>query len=232
MKTPVSTVEPQYQFHVDLKERYGLVQLGIEKSGAWRSDPRRILFCLSRYKFVAKMLSGLDRVLEVGCGDGWPIPIMLQEVKHVHGIDFDPVFIDDMKERMDPSCSYSFGVHDILTGPVEPAFDAAYCLDVIEHIRPGDDERRFLLNFVRSLTDKGVAIIGTPSLESQPYASPASKAGHVNCKTGPELKQLLQEYFEHVFMFSMNDEVMHTGYHPMAHYLFAVCCGVKAASHV
>jgi hypothetical protein len=26
-------------------------------------------------------------------------------------------------------------------------------------------------------------------------------------------------------MFSMNDEVVHTGYHKMAHYLFAVCCG-------
>jgi hypothetical protein len=25
-------------------------------------------------------------------------------------------------------------------------------------------------------------------------------------------------------MFSMNDEVVHTGFHPMAHYLFALCC--------
>jgi hypothetical protein len=25
-------------------------------------------------------------------------------------------------------------------------------------------------------------------------------------------------------MFSMNDEVVHTGYHKMAHYLFALCC--------
>jgi len=25
----------------------------------------------------------------------------------------------------------------------------------------------------------------------------------------------------------MNDEVVHTGYHKMAHYLFALCCGKK-----
>jgi len=49
----------------------------------------------------------------------------------------------------------------------------------------------------------------------------------VNCKSGPQLKSLLQNYFEHVFLFSMNDEVVHTGYYPMAHYLIAVCCGKK-----
>jgi hypothetical protein len=25
----------------------------------------------------------------------------------------------------------------------------------------------------------------------------------------------------------MNDEVVHTGFYPMAHYLIAVCCGKK-----
>ena len=30
-----------------------------------------------------------------------------------------------------------------------------------------------------------------------------------------------------VFMFSMNDEVVHTGYHKMAHYLFGLCTGKK-----
>jgi hypothetical protein len=30
-----------------------------------------------------------------------------------------------------------------------------------------------------------------------------------------------------VFLFSMNDEVVHTGFYPMAHYLFAVCADRK-----
>ena len=30
------------------------------------------------------------------------------------------------------------------------------------------------------------------------------------------------QYFENVFMFSMNDEVLHTGFAPMGHYLFAL----------
>ena len=78
-----------------------------------------------------------------------------------------------------------------------------------------------------SLDAAGTMIIGMPSLESQPYASALSKEGHVNCKTMPDLKAVMQGHFHNVFMFSMNDEVVHTGYHKMAHYLFALCCGKK-----
>ena len=60
-------------------------------------------------------------------------------------------------------------------------------------------------------------------------ASAGSKAGHVNCKDAPTLKLLLSVYFHNVFMFSMNDEVVHTGFYPMAHYLLALCCGKKSS---
>jgi hypothetical protein len=43
------------------------------------------------------------------------------------------------------------------------------------------------------------------------------------------LKALLDIYFENSFIFSMNDEVVHLGYYPMAHYLFGVGVGKKRA---
>lgn len=79
------------------------------------------------------------------------------------------------------------------------------------------------------LVPEGVCIIGSPSIQSQAYASPPSKAGHVNCKSGPELKATMQRFFHNVFIFSMNDEVVHTGFYPMAHYLWALCCHRKTA---
>jgi hypothetical protein len=69
-----------------------------------------------------------------------------------------------------------------------------------------------------------VFIIGMPSLESQPHASAISKEGHVNCQSAPVLKATMQRYFHSVFMFCMNDEVLHVGFHKMAHYIIAVCC--------
>jgi hypothetical protein len=64
-----------------------------------------------------------------------------------------------------------------------------------------------------------------PSLESQVYASEGAKRGHVNCKTQEELKFLMGKFFRNVFMFSANDEMIHTGYARMAHYNIALCCG-------
>jgi SAM-dependent methyltransferase len=217
-----STREPQYNRCVELKELIGLTSLGLMTNQVWRDDPRRFAFLLARYKFVAKMLSGCHDVGEVGCGDAFGARVVLQEVRKITVYDFDPVFIGDIRERQSERWSLNAELHDIVTSPLPRRHDALYSLDVLEHIAP-DDEDAYLANLCKSLTDSGLLIIGTPSVESQTYASAPSKAGHINCKTGKELKALLKKYFTHVFMFSMNDEVVHTGFAPMAHYLFALC---------
>ena len=54
-----------------------------------------------------------------------------------------------------------------------------------------------------------------------------SKIGHINCKNKNSLRKLMLNFFHNVFMFSMNDEVVHTGYDKMSHYIFAVCANKK-----
>jgi len=215
------TVEPQYALLFDVKEKHGITRLGLMVNESWNQDPKRTLFTLARYKFVARMLAGRRHALEVGCADAFGTRIVQQVVERVTAIDFDPLFIADVNERMNPNWPLEAFVHDMLQGPLEGDFDAAYALDVLEHI-PEADEHRFIGNVVSSLSPTGVAIFGMPSLESQTYASPQSKAGHVNCKSGDALKRALERHFHTVFIFSMNDEVVHTGFYPMAHYLLGV----------
>ncbi|MEK6238045.1 MAG: class I SAM-dependent methyltransferase, partial [Planctomycetales bacterium] len=175
------TREPQYQHEVDVADRHGLARFGIMSSHTWRDDPKRLVFVLSRYKFVSKMLSGKASVLEVGCADAFGTRIVQQEVGEVTAADFDPVFLDDAAERMEKDgWPCRLVVHDMLSGPVPGDFDAAYSLDVIEHI-PQENEEAFVGNIARSLKPAGVAVIGCPSLQSQEYASRASREGHVNC---------------------------------------------------
>jgi hypothetical protein len=147
-------------------------------------------------------------------------------VERLTATDFDPLFVADVQARMDPKWAFACTVHDMLSGPFPGGFDAAYALDVIEHIAPAD-EAAFLRNIAQSLSHEGAVILGCPSLESQAYASPQSKAGHVNCKDGPGMRALLGRHFSNVFVFSMNDEVVHTGYFPMAHYILGLGCGRK-----
>jgi 2-polyprenyl-3-methyl-5-hydroxy-6-metoxy-1,4-benzoquinol methylase len=219
------TKESQYQFLLD-QEKDGLEQLGLMSSQVWRDDPRRLLFVLARYKFVSKMFSGMKRVMEVGCADAFGTRVVRQEVTEVVATDFDPVFIQRNQERNHPKWNINFRVHDMMAGPLAEGFDGAYAVDVLEHIQPADEDR-FIANIAASLNANGVCLVGSPSLQSQVYASPPSKAGHVNCKDAPGLRATMSRHFNNVFIFSMNDEVVHTGFHPLAHYLWALCCNRK-----
>lgn len=220
------TKEKQYQVCFDIKKKSGVARFGLMSNQDWHDDPKRFIFSLSRYKFVAKMLSGKKNVLEIGCADGFASRIVVQEVGKLTAIDFDPILIKEARDVMDPDWSFECNVLDPTESEIPGQYDAAYSLDVIEHIAK-EREHTFLKNIVQSLTENGVLIIGTPSLQSQKYASLISSEGHVNCKDHLELKEILSQYFNNVFLFSMNDEVVHTGFYPMAHYFLALCCNKK-----
>lgn len=223
-----ATKEPQYDLVFDVKRKHGIARFGLMANESWNQDPRRTVFTLARYKFVSKMLAGRKKVLEVGCADAFGTRIVQQSVGAVTAVDFDPVFVADAQERMNPHWPFEVFVHDMLAGPVPGRYDALYALDVLEHIAP-EREDLFLRNAVAALEPTGVAIFGMPSLESQAHASPQSKAGHVNCKTGEGLKETLEKHFHTVFVFSMNDEVVHTGYFRMANYVIGLCSHLRSA---
>jgi 2-polyprenyl-3-methyl-5-hydroxy-6-metoxy-1,4-benzoquinol methylase len=222
----METKEPQYNFLLELQKNEGLQQLGLMSSQVWRDDPRRLGFVLARYKFVSKMFSGMKKVVEIGCADAFGTRLVRQEVPEVVATDFDPVFIEQNIARADQRWNIRYEVHDMMAGPMKEKFDGAYAVDVLEHI-PVEQEDRFITNIVGSLNESGACLLGSPSIHSQAYASPPSKAGHVNCKDAPGMRNLMSKYFHNVFIFSMNDEVVHTGFYPMAHYLWALCCNPK-----
>ncbi|PHI36926.1 methyltransferase type 12 [Pseudoalteromonas sp. GCY] len=211
-------IENYHDFLDDVEKN----RLGLMSNGTWDQDPRRLGIMLSRYKFVSKMLSGCASAVEVGCGDAFGSRIVKQEVQNLTVTDIEPRFIEDILRRSSEKWPLIPLVHDILEKPLTEKFNAAYSLDVLEHI-PAHQEDRFIKNIIESLHEEGTVILGMPSLESQQYASPASKAGHINCKSGEDFKALCKKHFKHVFLFSMNDEVIHTGFYPMAHYLIALC---------
>jgi 2-polyprenyl-3-methyl-5-hydroxy-6-metoxy-1,4-benzoquinol methylase len=222
MAERLRTTEPQYQKYVDNMAETGPVELGPMTSATWRIDPRRLTFMLARYKFVSKMLAGKDSVIEIGCGDGFGMRMVLQTVRRGVGVDFDPVFIEwASKVAKKEELAAEFILHDVIASPPPGVFSAAYSLDVIEHIEPAD-ESKFVANIAAALAPDGVCFMGTPNITSAPYASEPSRIGHINLKSAETLAASMSAAFQHVFMFSMNDEMVHTGYAPMAHYLMAM----------
>lgn len=217
--------ESQYDAHFRDIEEYGSVALGPMASARWREDPKGLGFKIARYKTVAKLFSGQDRVLEIGCADGWLSKIVARDVNHFIASDFDPIWKPFVNNALSEEKSFKgFEVFNPIVSAREPRVDSIFALDVLEHINP-DDEKAFLTNVCKSVDNSGLVILGVPTLESQTYASQGSRDGHVNCKSGDALRETLLEHFKQVLILGMNDETLHTGFLPMSHYIFAICFG-------
>lgn len=207
-----------------LLENEAPIALGRYNSYLTHRTPRRMLYSLSYYKFAAKMIGPGKRVLDVGCNEGLGSWVMAKECGFCCGIDFDGVALDAARKNFTDPC-IEFVQRDFLDADVA-VWDGVVSFDVIEHIYP-EHAATFIEKIAGHLKPDGIAVIGTPSQISQEFASPITKKGHVNVYSPQRLEEEMSQYFEHVFIFAANDEIIHTGYLPLAHYLIALCCKPK-----
>jgi len=208
-----------------LLEQEKPIQLGRYNSYLVHNTPKRMLFSLSYYKFAAKMIGSNKKVLDVGCNEGMGSWVIAKECGSCKGIDFDARAIRTAQRNFQERF-VAFEHADFLEMPTMQHWDAVVNFDVIEHIYP-EHSLAFIEKIAANLSSTGIAVIGTPSAISQQFASPISKKGHVNIYTYERLESELLTQFENVFLFAANDEVVHTGYLPLAHYFIAVCCKPK-----
>lgn len=201
------------------------INLGRYVSYWYHRSPRRMLHCLSYYKFASQLIGPSKKVLDIGCNEGLGTWLLAKECGYAKGLDFDEHAIASAQKNFSTPV-IEFSVGNILKEP-PGSWDAVVNFDVIEHILP-ENAPDFLGAVVDNLSPTGLAVIGTPSLASQQFASAISKHGHYNVYSPERLEEEMKKYFSFVFIFAGNDEIVHTGYLPLAHYLIAVGCKKKA----
>ncbi|MCG2825564.1 MAG: class I SAM-dependent methyltransferase [Thermoplasmatales archaeon] len=184
-------------------------------------NTRHLLFTFSRYKFAAKLIGNTPKVniLELGCNEGLCTLLLAENGHNVTGVDSDGGAIKWAKSKLE--CKNISFIHDNFLGKKYGKFDAIVSMDVIEHI-PKKQEKKFFETVTSNLKDDGYCIIGTPNITASKYSSEPSKIGHVNLFSAERLRDTMRNYFKNVFLFCMNDEVVHTGFCPMAHYLIVL----------
>ncbi len=185
------------------------------------NSPRKILYMMSYYKFASKIIGFKKRILDIGCGEGMGTWLLAVECGQAKGIDIDCEAIEVGRNNW-KAPRISFDCIDFLNLSRETC-DAIVSFDVIEHILT-ENITVFWQKVSDCLVHDGIAIIGTPNMTSNQYASEITRAGHINLYSGERLEAEMREYFTHVFMFGANDEVIHTGFLPMSHYLVAIGC--------
>jgi len=198
--------------------------LGRHWSYNFLNDPKRLGFVLSRYKFAAKMACKNASILELGCSEGIGAPILAENAKSYLGVDLDDIAISDAQKNFNSS-KFKF-IYDDFMNKHYGKFDAVISLDVVEHIY-SDHEKTYFDTIFNNLSENGICVVGTPNSTSSVYASEASMLGHVNLFSQQRLIEVMKNYFHQVFCFGINDEIVHTGFAPMAHYLICIGCHKK-----
>ena len=131
-------------------------------------------------------------VLEVGCGEGRGIDLILNKAKTFTAIDKIEPAIAILREKY-PSEKFFSGNIPPFSGLAENSFDRVFSFQVIEHI---EDDHLFLKEIHRVLKPGGIALLTTPnrikSLSRNPW--------HIREYTSDELTALAGKYFAHVEM--------------------------------
>jgi len=190
--------------------------------GLFQDNPLMATIHMSRIKFVSKMLSPDDVVLELGAGYGYGGYFYSKVAKYVTGMD---LYVDfDESYRRLKTDNFRMVRGDILSPPDEifdPAPNVITSTDVIEHFHKADG-LKIIEKYSAILPRGGMMITGSPSAYSLPYRSQQSKDNHFYEYEPFELKDELEKHFSRVFLFSMNDEVVHTGFEKLAWYFFLI----------
>ncbi len=202
------------------------LSLGPYFSQQVKHQTRHLLFVLARYKFAARLLPEARplKVLELGCNEGLGALMLIERGHQLTAVDFDDAAIDSAKRAFEDS-GIDWVCDDFL-GKTYGEHDAVVSIDVIEHI-DGSEEDRYMRTVVQNLGPHGFAVIGTPNDSASQYASKASQIGHINLYGHERLSELMNRYFHQSFLFGVNDEVVHTGFYPMCHYLMALGCSPR-----
>ncbi len=141
-------------------------------------------------------------VLEVGCGEGRGIDLMLPKAKSYTALDKIEPIIASLRKKY-PQGKFISGNIPPFTDLQDNSFDRVFSFQVIEHI---DNDRLFLKEIHRVLKPGGEAFLTTPnrpmSLSRNPW--------HVREYTAEELTSLAQEFFQEVEMRGIggNEKIM------------------------
>lgn len=163
--------------HYDYDEMWDAAYGDMQKYGPAQRHLRRIYL---------RMLSGIqyESVLDVGCGPGTNLSLLLQgrNVAEVVGIDVSSKAIR-MAEK---AYSGDFRVLDVQKQHVDKTFDLVFCSLLMEHVP--DDEA--VLENLRKMTGRSL-VIGTMAGNYERYKRAEEVVGHVRNYAPGELEAKL-----------------------------------------
>ena len=175
---------------------------------AERTDPTQKMnhpfYCQYRAVYeYATQFTQAQRVLDIGCGEGYGAHLLAQNAKEVVAVDKDKKTIQQAKRRYNLS-NLNFHIQDIseLRRQFLHSFDVVCCFHVIEHLKTPE---QFLAEVGKHLLDtSGVLLISTPNRHSPLRLSTGLHwPYHEREYTTNEFRDLLATSFKDVTLYTL-----------------------------
>ena len=129
-------------------------------------------------------------LLEVGCGVGRGVEVLLKKCKSYTAIDKNETVLGSLQKQF-PELTFISASVPPFHGLETSSFDCLVTCQVIEHV---EDDRLFMEEVHRVLKPGGIAVITTPNIKMTLTRNP----WHVREYTKEELKELVKRKFSDV----------------------------------
>lgn len=191
--------------------------LGKNWSNNLYNDPEKLSFILLQYKFAAKMASKNRRILELGCGEGIGVPILSEFALTYTGIDSDEQSIISARRIVKNNrCNF---IVDNFIGKKYGIYNSIFYFDATEASNL-KYEKLFFETIKMNLDENGIFIIGIPNiLHKEGYNRIAS--------VQQKIIDSMHRLFYNIFIFSLNEGIVHAGLLPTSRYLIIMGCYIK-----
>lgn len=143
---------------------------------------------LKAYIAAKPMVGG--KLMEVGCGEGRGVEVLLEKVESYLGLDKIEEVIISLKAKF-PNVAFQQAVIPPFHNIASDTYDTVVSFQVIEHIK---DDKLFLEEIYRVLKLGGKAIISTPNIRHTLSRNP----WHIREYTSKELIALCEGIFDKV----------------------------------
>jgi SAM-dependent methyltransferase len=130
------------------------------------------------------------KLLEIGCGEGRGVEILMPLVEEYLGLDKIQEVIDTLQKKY-PETEFRQAVIPPFSEIEDNSFDSIVSFQVIEHIK---NDRLFLEEIHRVLKPGGKAIISTPNIRHTLSRNP----WHIREYTSKQLEDLCKSVFQNV----------------------------------
>lgn len=146
----------------------------------------------ARYRFALKHIGGAT-LLDVACGTGYGLPILLNAVQYAVGVDLDCGALKSARTELQWLRGSVVSADGCLLPFGDRTFDAITSFETIEHLENG---RAFVAELARVLAPGGTCIVSTPNANyTRPQNGKPRNPYHVHEYSPSEFLALLAGYF-------------------------------------